>query len=357
MTSDEMWETMKLCVSCKGCKRECPAGVDMSRMKIEVLSARARSRGIGLHEKAVAWLPHYAPWFSKVPQLANMRNRYPWLARLSERMFEFSAQRDLPKWRSDWFRDSEAATSGADPDAVILVDTFSRYFEPENIRAAVAVLQSAGYEVTVARPVEGSRPLCCGRTFLSAGLVDQARIEAQRVVDALTPFAKRSIRIIGLEPSCLLTLRDEFSAMLPRDQVADLANHAVLFEEFIAAELDAGRFTLPLKSTSRKAYVHGHCHQKAFNTMAALEKTLSMVPGLDVEMIAASCCGMAGAFGYHKDTIDVSLAMAEESLFPKIRQIDRESLIVANGTSCRHQIAAGTDQSALHVARFLRESL
>jgi Fe-S oxidoreductase len=357
MTADDMWETMKLCVSCKGCKRECPAGVDMARMKIEVLSARARSYGIGLHEKAVAWLPRYAPWLSKAPQLPNMRNRYPWLARLSEHMFQFSAQRELPKWRSDWFRDSEVVTSATDPDAVILVDTFSRYFEPDNIRAAVAVLQSAGYEVAIARPSTGSRPLCCGRTFLSAGLVDQARLEAQRVIDALAPFAKRGIRIIGLEPSCLLTLRDEFSAMFPRGQVEDLASHAVLFEEFIATELDAGRFTLPLKSTPRKAYVHGHCHQKAFNTMAALEKTLSMVPGLDVEMITASCCGMAGAFGYHKDTIDVSLAMAEESLFPKISQIDRESLIVANGTSCRNQIAAGTDRSALHVARILHEFL
>ena len=357
LTSDDMWETMKLCVSCKGCKRECPAGVDMSRMKIEVLSARAKLHGIGLHEKTVAWLPRYAPWLSRVPQLANLRNRIPFLASLSEKLFCFSSKRELPKWRSDWFRDSEVTTAGATPDVVVLVDTFSRYFEPENVRTAVAVLQSAGYEVAIARPANGSRPLCCGRTFLSAGLVDQARLEARRLIDALIPFTERGIRIIGLEPSCLLTLRDEFGAMLPQQQVTGLASNAVLLEEFIAAELDAGRLRLSLKPASRRAYVHGHCHQKAFNTMAALEKTLSIVPDLDIELIDSSCCGMAGAFGYHKDNVDVSNAMAEESLFPTVRRIEPGALLVANGTSCRHHIAGGTGRSALHVARVLHQFL
>src|SRR5262245_61265595 len=172
LTSDEMTETLALCVSCKGCRRECPTGVDMARMKIEVLSARARKHGLSLHDRIVGWLPRYGPYAARVPALLNLRDRLPAAALLSEQMAGFSARRSLPQWRPDWFRDPPQSENAGNADVVLFADTFNRYFEPENIRDAHAVLGGAGYRVHVARPANDARPLCCGRTFLAIGRVD-----------------------------------------------------------------------------------------------------------------------------------------------------------------------------------------
>jgi Fe-S oxidoreductase len=221
----------------------------------------------------------------------------------------------------------------------------------------VTVLTTAGCRVHHARPAGGGRPLCCGRTYLSTGMIDRARDEAERLVAALAPFAARGVPVIGLEPSCLYTLRDEIPALLKSDEAKAVAGVAVLFEEFIAAEAKAGRLSLPLGEMKAKAVLHGHCHQKAFGAMGAVEGTLRLIPGLDVETVDSSCCGMAGAFGYHADTIDTSLAMAELSLLPAIRKAPEDAIIVADGTSCRHQIADGAGREAIHVSRVLAMSL
>jgi Fe-S oxidoreductase len=188
--------------------------------------------------------------------------------------------------------------------------------------------------------------------------VDEARREARRTLDALAPFVTRGARVVGLEPSCLLTFRDEFAALLPKAEVEPLAAASFLMEEALAADLAAGRVTLPLADRGgRTAYVHGHCHQKAFGAMGAVETVLGSVPGLSVRMIESSCCGMSGAFGYAAATIDISFAMAELSLLPAVRKTGADDIIVADGTSCRHQIHDGAGRDAVHVARVLDDAL
>jgi Fe-S oxidoreductase len=283
----------------------------------------------------------------------------PGAAALSEALTGFSARRPLPRWRSDCFRDAEApAAAGDGAEVVLFADTFNRYFERENIDAALAVLQAAGYRVEIARPANGgARPLCCGRTLLSVGKVEEARREAERVVAALVPAIDRGVPLVGLEPSCLLGFRDEIPALLKTDAAKRLAAQAFTFEEFLAAEAGAGKLHLPLGRTERSALLHGHCHQKSFGVMPAVERVLRLVPGLEVETVESSCCGMAGAFGYGRDTIDVSFAMGELSLLPAVRNAGADTLIVADGTSCRQQIRDGAGRAPLHVARVLAASL
>jgi FAD/FMN-containing dehydrogenase/Fe-S oxidoreductase len=414
LASDEMAETMELCVSCKACRRECPTGVDMARMKIEVLAARTAKRGLSLHDRLVGYLPRYAPVATRLPWLFNLRDSLPGAAMLSERIAAFSARRSLPRWRSDWFADPAGALpgspgragEGAPPprkqegwgaggisggpdnaaasvdrppplpgpparfdlpptrggqggrDVILFADTFNRYFEPENLRAAIKVLHAGGYRVQEARPRDGSRrPLCCGRTFLAVGKVDEARREAERTVAAIEPFVQSGMPVVGLEPSCIFSFRDEIPAMIRGERVARIVDHAVLFEEFLARENSAGRLALPLAPLHGRVLLHGHCHQKSFGAMGAVEAALKLVPGIDVETIESSCCGMAGSFGYHAETIDVSLAMGELSLLPAVRKAPADAILVADGTSCRHQIKDGTGREAMHVARVLAASL
>ncbi len=356
LTSDDMAESMKLCVSCKACKRECPTGVDMARMKIEVQHARVNKHGPGVRDRLVGYLPRYAPWISKVPWLANLRNRLPFIARLTESLTGLTATRQLPQWSSHSFKDTEVAAI-ADPGVVLFADSFNRYFEPENLRATVKVLHAAKVPVKVATAADGGRPLCCGRTFLACGMVDQARQEAQRLVDALLPYARQGLPIVGLEPSCLLTLRDEIPALLPGADSALLAQQAKMLEEYIADQQDNKDFKLPLKSPGPKVLLHGHCHQKAMGVMSSIEKTLARLPDTEIELVESSCCGMAGAFGYGVDTHEVSREMAELDLAPAVRQAEPDTLIVADGTSCRHQVSDLTHRKPLHVARLLEQSL
>ncbi len=253
-TSDAMKETMDLCVGCKACRRECPTGVDMARMKIEFLHQWHQRKGVSRRTRLTAYLPRYAPLASRLAPLMNLRNSIPgigvprrrragWggvLAALSEKFTGLSARRKLPEWRSDVYScpvaqplPESGKQGGANPgrEVVLFVDCFSRYFEPENAHAARAVLTAAGYNVV--EPNHG-RPLCCGRTFLSAGLVEPAREELSRVLTALGPYAQRGVPIVGIEPSCLLTFRDEMKAILKSDAVDAIATQSFLFEEFVA---------------------------------------------------------------------------------------------------------------------------
>ncbi|TMJ85036.1 MAG: FAD-binding oxidoreductase, partial [Alphaproteobacteria bacterium] len=358
LTSEEMAETLRLCVSCKACRRECPTGVDMARMKIEVQAARVAKRGLSLHDRLIGYLPRYAPLAAKWPRLANMRNNVARLRQWSERYAGLSARRNLPRWRGDrWCEPTRIASPEAARQVVFFADTFNRYFEPENIDAALAVFAAAGYGVRLPKPPDGGRPLCCGRTFLAVGLVDEARREAERCAAALAPFIERGIPFVGLEPSCMLGFRDEIPALLQREEGRRLAAHALLFEEFLAREANAGKLELSLKPIGKRALLHGHCHQKSFAAMAAVEAVLSLVPDLSVETVDSSCCGMAGAFGFGADTIDASLRMAELSLLPAVRKADADTLVVADGTSCRHQIRDGSGREALHAARVLAMGL
>jgi FAD/FMN-containing dehydrogenase/Fe-S oxidoreductase len=358
LVSEAVKDAMALCVSCKGCKRECPTGVDMARMKIEVLAARAKAFGLSWRDRLVAYLPRYAPWARRVPWLLNARDSVPGLAQVSEAVLGLSAARSLPRWRADVFGPDEASVGPAQgPELVRLADTFNATFERENLDAALSVLVRAGYRVHLPKPADGrARGLCCGRTFLSAGLVDEARAELHRLTDTLAPFARRGVAIVGLEPSCLLTLRDEATALTRTSETEAIAGQALMFEEFVAREAKAGRFKLALAPIAKTALLHGHCHQKAFGVMSAVAACLALIPELKVETVETSCCGMAGAFGYQAETLDVSRAMGELALLPAVRKADAETLVIADGTSCRHQIADGAQREALHVARVLAMS-
>jgi FAD/FMN-containing dehydrogenase/Fe-S oxidoreductase len=368
LTSDAMAETMSLCVSCKGCRRECPTGVDMAKMKLEFLAQYRKRHKLTLRDKLIAYLPRYAPVASVFSGFLNLRKPDGFLARLGETLFGLSAQRALPRWAPHIYRGANPPppagevirASGPEGacgrEVILLVDTFNRYFEPENAEAAERVLTRAGYRVMTPEPGVG-RPLCCGRTFLAAGLVDEAKKEARRTIDALKSAVAAGTPIIGLEPSCLLTLRDEYPALLSGDDVKSLAAHAQLFEEFIETERKAGRFNLPLAAMPGKtALLHGHCHQKAFGTAGAAADALKLIPELKVETFDSTCCGMAGAFGYEAEHHEMSLKIGELGVLPKMRAAPDGTLLAACGTSCRHQIADGAQREARHIVRILDEA-
>ncbi len=349
LTSDAMQDTMKYCVSCKACRRECPTGVDMARMKIEVLAARRKENGLTLADRIVGYLPRYAPNAARLAWLMNLRNRIGLVRKLTEGMTGISHRRDLPVWSSNPFRDDEAQDS--DPQVLLFADVFNRYFEPENLRAAVRVLRAAGLRVAVARDGSG-KALDCGRTLLAVGCVEEARVEARRVIDATRDAVAAGVPVVGLEPSSILTFRDEFLALCPGPDADALAMATHTFEEFLAAQAD-----LPLKPLTSPIYVHGHCHQKAQDAVTPMLELLGRIPDAKVTLIESGCCGMAGSFGYATDTIDISLKMAELDLFPALEAAPEDAIIVADGTSCRHQIADGTPRRAVHVARLLDQAL
>jgi len=373
LASDAVADAMSLCVSCKGCRRECPTGVDMARMKIEFLHAQSKVRSPSLRQKLIAFMPRYAQFASRHAWFFNARDRIPGAARLAELVLGLSARRSMPHWSGSTFlgRHGQAGRNGGvtaqSPvgEVVLWVDTFNNVFEPEILVAAQEVLQAAGYRVLVVGPAAGdgepARPLCCGRTYLSAGLLDEARNEVRRTLQALEPFLSRGATVVGLEPSCLFTMRDEFLALKLEDRSAQaslLASQAMMLEEFLDREHAAGRLKLSLQPIEApEVLLHGHCHQKAFDAVRPVERMLKLIPGLKVSLIDSSCCGMAGAFGYESEHFDTSLAMAELSLLPAVRSSAAQALIVADGTSCRHQIVDGTGRRALHVAQVLARAV
>ncbi|MBI1778381.1 MAG: FAD-binding protein [Proteobacteria bacterium] len=354
-TSDALKDTLDLCVGCKGCKRECPTGVDMARMKLEFLHHYKERHGLSLRDRLIGYLPRYAAVASRLGPLLNLRDRIPGLAGLGEWLTGFSRQRPLPRWHAHPYRARDEPPGTGEAGAVVLfVDTFNRWFEPDNARAAERVLTRAGYRVHAAAAPGKAQPLCCGRSFLAAGMAEEAKRAQRRLLASLRPFVEQGVPIVGLEPSCLLTLRDELPGLLPGAEAKALASRAVLLEEFIAGEAAAGRWRLPMQSLgARQALVHGHCHQKAWGTVGALEATLRLVPGLTVKTFDATCCGMAGAFGYEAEHYALSLKIGELGVLPTMRAAAADTLLIAGGTSCRHQIRDGAGREALHPARIL----
>ena len=381
--SDAVKEVMELCVSCKACRRECPTGVDMAKMKIEFLAAYKKRVGHSLRDLAVAYLPKYASIISNTPGLAallNLRNHIAPIAKLQEWLMGISAQRSLPTWKSRtfWSNKKQVAAHHFTPDqlntpnqqgnkgVVLLADTFNAYFENENLQAALKILKEAGYRVHIPQKNNAenktktantcSKEFCCGRTYLAAGMVDQAKETLGELVDHLAPYAEKGIPIIGLEPSCLFTLKDEALVMGFGERAITVSKHAQLLEEFLASEAKVGKLNLSLKAATRPVLFHGHCHQKSFAAATPAMELLKLIPGAEPKLIESSCCGMAGSFGYEAEHIEVSKQMAELSLLPTIRK-SPDSWVVADGTSCRHQIHDGTQRDAVHIAQILAAHL
>lgn len=360
--SDEVKEVFDLCVSCKGCKRECPTGVDMAKMKIEYLSHYKKKHGWTLRDQLIAALPRYAHTIAAIPGLAflfNLRNHVAPLAYLVEKLTGISAKRSLPTWRRDtvWRSQlgcSEEALLASSKPVVLWADTFNGCFETENIQAAVRVLEASGYSVHIPRKANGH--YCCGRTYLASGMVDRAKESIAELLSTFTRFTDKNIPIIGLEPSCILTLRDELLVMNFGPSAQKLAAGSQTFEEFLVSEAQAGRFIPKLKSCEKQILLHGHCHQKSFDAVKPIIALLKMIPNAQPQLIESSCCGMAGSFGYESEHHAVSLQMAELQLLPAIRQAP-DAIVLADGSSCRHQIKDGAKREALHVARILEMHL
>lgn len=364
--ADELAAAMDLCVSCKGCKKECPSAVDMTLIKTEYLAQRNARIGLTLRQKLFGALPRWLHHHRQaLGWLARWRNRSPWVAKLAEHALGIAAARPIPAPATLPYAPPAAAICGEPgktaKTVILFVDTFTHHFTPEVAEAARKVLLAGGYAVHVLQPAadddEPDRPLCCGRSYLSQGMVDAARIEARRVMKALAPALAEGLPVVGLEPSCLLALRDEFYSLSLGPEVGQLGKQACLLEEFLMREGNKG-LKLDLKPLpGSKAVVHGHCHQKAFGTMKAMKKVLAWIPEFDFEIVDASCCGMSGSFGMEAEHYPVSQAMGELALLPAVRAAAPDAAIIANGFSCRHQIHDGSGRRAEHLAVLLARAL
>jgi Fe-S oxidoreductase len=275
---------------------------------------------------------------------------------LTNTVLGLDSRRSLPRFRRDtfwrwWQQQSVTTQAHSAKTVVLLADTFTNYYEPAVAIDAVRVLEAAGYTVVVPKPT------CCGRPQISKGLHAPAIDAARATVTQLLPYLDRGVPILGLEPSCLLTFRDEYPSLLQSEESKTLAAGSWLVEEFLANEAAAGQLTLNLHSRDSEVLLHGHCHQKAIATTRATRAALDLIPGLTVSEIDSGCCGMAGSFGYEAGHYDLSAAMAERVLAPRIRAASQDTTIVANGTSCRHQIADLTGRTALHVVQVLARAL
>ncbi|MEM1275822.1 MAG: FAD-binding and (Fe-S)-binding domain-containing protein [Pseudomonadota bacterium] len=336
LASPEMAETMALCVACKACKTECPMSIDMAKMKTEAQAARAAKHGLGLRDRLIAELPRLAPFASAMRPLANAALRFPRL----QAQLGFSPKRRLPKFQ----RAFTGKTNGA---VLLFADTFNRHFAPGNLTAAARVIERGGREVgLVSAP---GRPLCCGRSYLSAGLKDKAIAELSRTTAAFQAALSGGKAIVGLEPSCTLMFRDEAVNLIP-DWTEEMGVQILTFAEYLAqnpvAPALAGKHVL----------VHGHCHQKA---MGVANTTLEVLQaaGAQAEMIETSCCGMAGVFGYQSETEQISRDMAELALAPAVRAASAETILLADGFSCRSQIRDTADRRAESLAVVLDQAL
>jgi Fe-S oxidoreductase len=332
----------------------------MTRIKSEWLSQYYAANGTPLRARLFGNIHRINRLASLVAPLANAAMRMPFAALLQERLLGISRFRRLPEFASEpfqrWF---ERRPAGPTPSAgqrtvVLFPDTFTNYNEPGVGQAAVRVLEAAGYRVLLP-----SRRVCCGRPAISKGLLQEARRLAHEQLEALTPYAAEGVPIVGLEPSCILTFRDELRDLVDDPRADLIARHSFLFDEFLAGELRAGRASLPFSPAGqqRSYLLHGHCHQKAIVGSAHALELLRRIPGAQVSEVDSGCCGMAGSFGYEAEHYTISQAIGERALLPAVRSRAPGTEVVAMGTSCRHQIADGAGSSARHLAEVLADAL
>jgi FAD/FMN-containing dehydrogenase/Fe-S oxidoreductase len=383
LTGERMREVMDLCVECKGCTAECPSRVNMTRLKAEWLSLYHAANGVPLRSRLFGHIRAINQLGSALAPLSNWAFGVHFAGLLSEWLLGISRHRRLPRFAREpfhrWFRRRELGVGswelGDDvptpnsqlptPTVVLFPDTFTTYNDPAIGRAAVRVLEAAGYEVLLPR-----RPVCCGRPMISKGLLAEAKALARQQLEWLAPYAEAGLPIVGLEPSCILTFRDEYPDLLddPRSPDAGrgaeaLARHSFLIDEFLAREMREGRATLPFersnvqRSNVTTFLLHGHCHQKALVGTSHALALLRMIPGAEAREVDSGCCGMAGSFGYEAEHYPISQAMGERALFPAVRGLAPEAEVVAMGTSCRQQIADGTGRRARHLVEVLADAL
>jgi Fe-S oxidoreductase len=349
--SDRLHGILDLCLECKACKSECPLGVDMAALKTEALAIYHDQHGIPLRARMFGSIRTLNRLGSATFPLSNLVAAWRPARLLAERWLGISGARPLPRFqRRDlrgWYRRRPVpATAPASPgELVFIADSFTTFTEPSAGRAAIELLEMAGWRVRF------EAAGCCGRASLSKGLVDQARRMASGMADRLGEAAARGLPVVGVEPSCLLTLRDEYAALLPDDSRAQAVAAATrLPEELLVAAIAEHRLILPEENSLNGCRIlfHGHCHQKALAGTGSTMALLRSIPGADVLEIDAGCCGMAGSFGFESEHYDLSMRIGELRLFPAIRAEAQETIIAASGVSCRQQIAHGTGRQARH---------
>jgi Fe-S oxidoreductase len=355
-------DTLELCLSCKACKSECPANVDIATYKAEFLSHYYEKKRRPLKAYAFGIVERWARIGSLFPGIANFFSHAPGFRLLLQKILGLAPQRQLPRLAATSFKQwvwrnrpsifgedksLESAPSNA-RQVVLWVDTFNNYFHPEICRAALEVLEDAGFTVICSR-----RPLCCGRPLYDFGMLERAKGNLRRIMDALGREIDAGLPIVVLEPSCASVFRDELHNLFPTNARAGrLRNQTFLLVEFL--QTHAPKYRPPRLSV--KVLLHGHCHQKALMKMNHEEELLRKL-GAEPQTLDAGCCGMAGPFGFQKDKFEVSQAIAERVLLPAVRDAARDMLIVADGFSCREQILQGTGRTAIHLAEVLKMAL
>jgi FAD/FMN-containing dehydrogenase/Fe-S oxidoreductase len=344
-------EALDLCLACKGCRGECPVNVDMATYKAEFLSHYYAGRP----RPAAAYAFGLMPWWARVaalaPRVANVFTQTPGLRALAKAAATMAPERRIPAFAHRTFRKWFKSRSAPNPDrppVMLWPDTWNNNFHPESAQAAVEVLEAAGYRVLIP-----STTLCCGRPLYDYGMLGRAKKTLIKVLRVLQPYVRAGVLVIGLEPSCVSVFRDEMVNLLPDDDDAKrLRDQTFLITEFLAAK--APNFSIPRLRAS--AVVHGHCHEKAVLDFESERKVLDRL-GVDYTVLDSGCCGMAGAFGFERDHYDVSVACGERVLLPSVRSAPADTLLIANGFSCREQIAQLTNRRAIHIAEVLKRAL
>jgi FAD/FMN-containing dehydrogenase/Fe-S oxidoreductase len=360
--SEEIKDVLDLCLSCKGCKSECPSNVDIGKVKTEFLHQHQQRVGVPFRSKLIGDYAKTNAMLAKIPWLYNGFVSVPWLSYLFKKAVGFAPERSMPKLNkqtfNDWFINNKPKNFGLSQTelgrkVLIFADEFTNYNDLSAGQAVVLVHTRLGYNVHLANSVAS------GRSYLSKGMLTEAKELANQNVNLLKDQLSDDVFLVGIEPSAILSFRDEYLDLADDKEAAKtLAPKALLFEEFIDLEIkNKGLDTNLFKPMATTIKYHGHCHQKALSSMTPLQNTLALIPEASVEEIPSGCCGMAGAFGYEKEHYELSMQIGELILFPAVRELPAEGILVAPGTSCRHQIKDGTKTTSYHPAEVLWESL
>ena len=349
--SESVKEALDLCLACKGCKGDCPVNVDMATYKAEFLSHYYQGRLRRRSSYTMGLIYWWARVASRMPGIANFFTHAPLFNNVAKLMAGVAPQREMPVFApqpfKEWFHKRGSRNTGR-PRVILWPDTFNNYLHPETAKAAVEVLEAAGYHVEIPE-----QSLCCGRPLYDHGMLATAKWLLRQILETLAPQIAEGVPIVGLEPSCVAVFRDELLNFFPNDENAGrLSKQTFLLSEFLATKVPD--FHPP--KLHRKALVHGHCHQKAIMRMKADEEVLKKL-GLDFEILDSGCCGMAGAFGFEKEHYDVSIKCGERVLLPAVRSAASDTLIIANGFSCQEQIAQTTERRALHLAQVIQMAM
>ena len=353
-TGKRLYDVMDLCLECKACKAECPSNVDMAKLKYEFLDHYHRANGLPLRNRifgAIASLNRVGSALAPVSNwLANsMPNRW-----LMDILAGIDRRRPLPQFASDsfedWFRTHKSDGDGSKSEVVLFHDTFNNYNTPNVAIAATRFLERSGYRVVLVDKK------CCGRPMISKGMLGQAKENAAWNVAKLAAYAETGTPIVGLEPSCLLTLRDEYPEFVRTEAAKKVAQHSFMLEEFVMREVNAGRLSLSANGKGRKVLLHGHCHQKA---LVGTAPTVAMLraAGYEVSEVDSGCCGMAGSFGFEKEHYDLSIKIGNRRLAPAVKAASADIEVVAPGISCRQQIEHLAQRQAKHPAELLWDSI